>query len=102
MCQGNVAGSGRDTHGCFPGHISPTIQSTRNAKNLRQSRSWLSSSRPASEQALALVSFCGVRKKKKKKNLSCGLDFESAVTAQNDEFKVVFDSSYSRLVNVKT
>ena len=30
------------------------------------------------------------------------LDFESAVTAQNDEFKVVFDSSYSRLVNVKT
>ena len=29
-------------------------------------------------------------------------DFESAVTAQNDEFKGSFDSLYSRLLNVKT
>ena len=35
--------------------------------------------------------------------LSCDhLDFESAVTAQNEEFKGSFDSSYSRLSNVKT
>ena len=34
--------------------------------------------------------------------LPCGhLDFESAVTAQNDEFKCSFRSSYSRLLNVK-
>ena len=29
-------------------------------------------------------------------------DFESAVTAQNDEFKSSFDSSHSRLLNVKS
>ena len=35
--------------------------------------------------------------------LPCGhLDFESAVTAQNDEFKGRFHSSYSRLSNVET
>ena len=35
--------------------------------------------------------------------LPCGhLDFESAVTVQNDEFKCSFHSSYSRLVNVET
>ena len=36
--------------------------------------------------------------------LPCGhhLDFESAVTAQNDEFKSSFHSSYSRLLNVNT
>ena len=35
--------------------------------------------------------------------LPCGhLDFESAVTAQNDEFKDSFHSSYSRLLNVET
>ena len=35
--------------------------------------------------------------------LLCGLlDFESAVTAQNDELKGSFDSSYSRSLNVKT
>ena len=34
--------------------------------------------------------------------LPCGhLDFKPAVTAQNDEFKDSFDSSYSRLLNVK-
>ena len=31
-----------------------------------------------------------------------GLDFESAVTAQNDDFKGSFDSSFSRSLNVKT
>ena len=30
------------------------------------------------------------------------LDFETAVAAQNDAFKGSFDSSYSRLLNVKT
>ena len=35
--------------------------------------------------------------------LPCGhLDFESAVTKQNDELKGSFDSSSSRLLNVKT
>ena len=35
--------------------------------------------------------------------LPCGhLDFESAVTAQSDEFKGSFHSSCSRLLNVKT
>ena len=34
--------------------------------------------------------------------LPCGhFDFESAVTAQNDEFKGSFDSSYSRSLKVK-
>ena len=35
--------------------------------------------------------------------LPCGhLDFESAVTAQNDEFKVSFGSLFSCWLNVKT
>ena len=35
--------------------------------------------------------------------LPCGhFDFESAVTAQNDDFKGSSDSSYSRSLNVKT
>ena len=41
--------------------------------------------------------------KRKYAFLPCShLDFESAVTAQSDEFKGRFHRSYSRLLNVKT
>ena len=45
----------------------------------------------------AEIRFLAVQTRSLHAFLQCGhLDFESAVTAQNDEFKASFDSSYSR------
>ena len=66
--------------------------------------SWRSANKPTPR----LERGCGGRSQRNRHRgnapfLPCGhLDFESAVTAQNDEFKVSFDSSSSRSLNAQT